>query len=94
MISLLFIFLLGSISKKPLSRVSSIFTRSLDTDLSPDGSPVPLKAPKPVRVQHYPGELWFREQHVDHFDSTNTKKWSQRYYYNDTYYKAGGPSFS
>lgn len=93
MISLLFIFLLGSVSKKPLSRVSSIFTRSLDTDLSPDGSPVPLKAPKPVRVQHYPGELWFREQHVDHFDPTNTKKWSQRYYYNDTYYKAGGPVF-
>lgn len=93
MILLLFVYIFGIASKKPLSRVSSIFTRSLDVELSSNGSRISLKAPRPVKVEHYPGELWFHEQRADHFDPLNTKKWSQRYYYNDTYYKAGGPVF-
>ena len=93
MILFLSALILGIAAKKPLSHVYSIFTHDLGTSLSSDGSSVSLKAPKPVKVQHYSDELWFHDQRVDHFNPVNTKKWSQRYYYNDTYYKAGGPVF-
>ena len=33
------------------------------------------------------------DQKLDHFDSTNTKTWCQRFMTNNTFYKTGGPAF-
>ncbi|KAH7708094.1 Protein PCP-3 [Aphelenchoides avenae] len=38
------------------------------------------------------GDQWFTQK-LDHFDSSNTVTWQQRYFVNDKYYKPGGPIF-
>jgi pimeloyl-ACP methyl ester carboxylesterase len=35
---------------------------------------------------------WFTQK-LDHFDPSNTKTWRQKYWYNQAYYKPGGPIF-
>jgi len=39
------------------------------------------------------GDLKTFANQIDHFDDTNTNTYNQRYWVNDTYYKAGGPVF-
>ncbi|XP_066954266.1 LOW QUALITY PROTEIN: putative serine protease K12H4.7 [Macrobrachium rosenbergii] len=39
-----------------------------------------------------PGDQWFT-QHVDHFNPTDTRTWSQKYYTNFEFYVEGGPVF-
>lgn len=39
-----------------------------------------------------PAEEWF-SQKLDHFDPTNERTWSQRYWVNSTFHISGGPAF-
>jgi len=39
-----------------------------------------------------PPDQWFT-QPLDHFDPADLRHWKQRYFVNDTFYKAGGPVF-
>lgn len=36
-------------------------------------------------------EFWFDGQYADHFSASDRETWSQRYFYNDTHYRPGGP---
>ncbi|KAK5970304.1 Serine carboxypeptidase S28 [Trichostrongylus colubriformis] len=53
--------------------------------------------PKPVKNEKYAGERSYMagifENKVDHFSLNSTAVYNQRYWYNDQWYKSGGPVF-
>ena len=51
-----------------------------------------LGAPNVDHEVKLPKELWFT-QRLTHFNDANEQMWKQRYWYNSTFWKPGGPVF-
>ncbi|XP_054156714.1 putative serine protease K12H4.7 [Oppia nitens] len=49
--------------------------------------------PVPDNHIHTSADNWFDNQRVDHFNTSDTRTYKQRYFLNDKYYKTGGPVF-
>ncbi|RCN43726.1 hypothetical protein ANCCAN_10290 [Ancylostoma caninum] len=61
------------------------------------GRPMSGFVPKPMRNEKFAGKnlavAGLFQNKVDHFNSSNSATYNQRYWYNDQWYKPGGPAF-
>lgn len=58
----------------------------------PRGREGMLGSPNVKHMVKLPGEQWFT-QRLTHFNDANKATWQQRYWYNSTFWKPGGPVF-
>ncbi|KIH60371.1 serine carboxypeptidase S28 [Ancylostoma duodenale] len=61
------------------------------------GRPMSGFVPKPIRNEKFVGKnlavAGLFQNKVDHFNTSNSATYNQRYWYNDQWYKPGGPAF-